>query len=78
MAGIKVPNRPRRLAAWAAAKSVPWLLLVTHERLEPGVDAAATLDACGLAVVMPMTGMLSADGCRRCHHSRPAADRAAG
>ena len=33
--------------------------MVTHERLEPGVDAAATLDACGLAVVMPMTGMLA-------------------
>ena len=39
--------------------SVPWLFMVTHEQLEPGVDVAATLDACGLAVVMPMTGMLA-------------------
>ena len=50
-------QQPRRLAAWAAAQSVPWLFMVTHEQLEPGVDAAATLDGCGLAVVMPMTGM---------------------
>ena len=47
----------REACAWAAAQSVPWLLLVTHERLQPGVDAAAALDACGLAAVMPMTGM---------------------
>jgi GNAT superfamily N-acetyltransferase len=45
--------------AWAAAQAVPWMLVVTHERLESGVDAAATLDACGLAAVMPMTGMLA-------------------
>ena len=49
--------RGREACAWAAAQSVPWLMVVTHERLESGVDAAATLDACGLAVVMPMTGM---------------------
>ena len=49
--------RGREACAWAAARSVPWMLVVTHERLEPGVDAAATLDACGLAAVMPMTGM---------------------
>ena len=49
--------RGREACAWAAAQSVPWLLMVTHEQLEPGVDAAATLDACGLAAVMPMTGM---------------------
>jgi GNAT superfamily N-acetyltransferase len=47
----------REACAWAAAQSVPWLLLVTHEQLEPGVDAAAILDACGLTAVMPMTGM---------------------
>ena len=47
----------REACAWAAAQSVPWLLVVTHEQLERGVDAAATLDACGLAAVMPMTGM---------------------
>lgn len=51
--------RGREACAWAAAQSVPWLLTVTHERLVSGVDAAATLDACGLAVVMPITGMLA-------------------
>jgi GNAT superfamily N-acetyltransferase len=49
----------REACAWAAAQSVPWLFMVTQEQLEPGVDVAATLDACGLAVVMPMTGMLA-------------------
>ena len=49
--------RGREACAWAAAQSVPWLFMVTHERLASGVDAAATLDACGLAPVMPMTGM---------------------
>jgi hypothetical protein len=49
--------RGREACAWAAAQSVPWLLMVTHERLESGVDVAAALDACGLAVLMPMTGM---------------------
>ena len=33
--------------------------MVTHERLQPGVDAAAVLDTCGLAPIMPMTGMLA-------------------
>ncbi len=51
--------RGRDACAWAAAQSVPWLLVVTHELLESGVDVAAALDACGLAVVMPMTGMLA-------------------
>jgi GNAT superfamily N-acetyltransferase len=49
--------RGREACAWAVAQSVPWLLMVTHERLESGVDVAATLEACGLAAVMPMTGM---------------------
>ena len=34
--------------------------MVTHEMLDSGVDAIATLDACGLSVVMPLTGMLTA------------------
>ena len=49
--------RGREPCAWAAAQSVPWLL-ITHER-QSGVDAAAALDACGLTVMMPMTGMLA-------------------
>jgi hypothetical protein len=51
--------RGREACAWAAAQSVPWMLVVTHERLGSGVDAAAALDSCGLAAVMPMTGMLA-------------------
>lgn len=49
--------RGRDACVWAAAQSVPWLFMVTHERLAPGVDVAATLDACGLAVALPLTGM---------------------
>ena len=50
-------TRGREACAWAADQSVPWLLVVTHEQLEQGVDAAATLEACGLTAVMPLTGM---------------------
>lgn len=45
--------------AWAARQAVPWLFVVTHERLAPGVEAVAILDRCGLAPVMPMTAMLA-------------------
>jgi ribosomal protein S18 acetylase RimI-like enzyme len=45
--------------AWAADKGVPWLLVATQETLAPGVDAAAELDSCGLAFVMPLTGMVA-------------------
>jgi hypothetical protein len=44
---------------WAEDKGAPWLFVVTHEALEPGVDAAATLDACGLMPLLPLTGMLA-------------------
>ena len=47
--------RGREPCAWAAAQSVPWLLMVTHER-QSGVDAAATL---GRAWSVPMIGMLA-------------------
>ena len=49
--------RGTEACAWAAAHDVPWMLIVTHELLGPAVDAAAALDACGLAPVMQMTGM---------------------
>src|SRR6188474_768937 len=49
--------RGREACAWAAVQSVPWLLVVTHEHIESGVDVAAALDACGLTVMMPLTGM---------------------
>jgi GNAT superfamily N-acetyltransferase len=51
--------RGREACAWAAAQAVPWLLMVTHEQLASGVNAAEALDACALAAVMPMTGMLA-------------------
>jgi len=53
-------TRAREACSWAAPRSVPWFFLITHERLAPGVDAAATLDACGLSAVMPLTGMVTA------------------
>jgi GNAT superfamily N-acetyltransferase len=49
----------REASAWAATQRVPWLFVVTHERLAPGLDAAAILDGCGLAPMMPLTGMLA-------------------
>ena len=53
-------SRAREACSWAAARSVPWFFMVTHELLDSDVDAIATLDACGLSVVMPLTGMLTA------------------
>ncbi len=51
--------RAREACAWAAPQSVPWLLMVTHERLQPGVDVAATLEADGMTAVIAMTGMIA-------------------
>lgn len=45
--------------AWASGRNVPWLFVVTHDALAGGVDAAAVLDGCGLAPMMPLTGMLA-------------------
>jgi GNAT superfamily N-acetyltransferase len=45
--------------AWAGTKNVPWLFVVTHERLAHGVEAVEALDGCGLAPVMPLTGMVA-------------------
>lgn len=47
--------------AFASGRDVPWMFITTHEGLAPGVDAAAVLDACDLAPVMPLTGMLARD-----------------
>ena len=44
---------------WAEDKGAPWLFVVTHEALEPGVDAAATLEPSGLVPLLPLTGMLA-------------------
>jgi ribosomal protein S18 acetylase RimI-like enzyme len=42
---------------WVADNSVPWLFIVTHDELADGVDAATTLDDCGLVPVMSLTAM---------------------
>jgi GNAT superfamily N-acetyltransferase len=55
--GLAAKGRDAR--DWAADKGVPYLVVVTHETLAPGVDAAAVLAGCGLAPVMPLTGMVA-------------------
>ena len=47
----------RAACQWAADKTVPWMFIVTHETLAPGVDATAALEASGLVPIIPMTGM---------------------
>ena len=69
--------RGREACAWAADQSVPWMLVVTHEHLEPGVDAVSNTGR-----VRPDRGDAddrdaSADGRRRSHCARLAVDRAA-
>ena len=46
---------------WASADKAgtPWLFIVTHDTLEPGTDAGAVLDGCGLMPLLPMTGMIA-------------------
>lgn len=61
----------RDACAWAAGKNVPWMFIVTHEALMPGVDAASALEACGLVPMIPMTGM-------RAQRIAPAARTASG
>ena len=51
--------RGRAACAWAAGKNTPWLMLVTHEALAPGLDAAATLARAGLVPMLPLTGMIA-------------------
>lgn len=45
--------------AWAAETPVPWFFVVTHDTLEPGVDATAILGECGYGAVLPLTGMFA-------------------
>jgi len=47
----------RDAAKWSAGTAVPWMLIVTHEALAPGVDAASVLETSGLIPLIPMTGM---------------------
>ena len=49
----------RAACEFASRHNVPWFFVVTQEGLAPGTDAAAVLDSCGLAPIMPLTGMLA-------------------
>jgi GNAT superfamily N-acetyltransferase len=51
--------RGEHACAWASGRGVPWLFVVTHERLRPGTDATAVLESCGLTPMMPLTGMMA-------------------
>lgn len=51
--------RGEHACAWASNRGVPWMFVITHEALAPGTDAAAVLESCGLAPVMPLTGMMT-------------------
>jgi ribosomal protein S18 acetylase RimI-like enzyme len=50
----------RAAQAWASGQDMPYLFVVTHDALQPGVDAVAVLDRCGLGPMMPVTGMRAA------------------
>ncbi len=49
-----------RACEWAAPSGLPWLFVVTHEALSPGIDANEVLDDCGLTPILPLTGMRTA------------------
>ena len=59
LSGAALAAQGHGATRWASDKGAPWLLIVTHEALEPGIDAAAVLDGCGLAPLLPMTGMIA-------------------
>jgi GNAT superfamily N-acetyltransferase len=49
----------RTACEWAAETPAPWFFVVTHEHIEPGVDATAILGECGLGAALPLTGMFA-------------------
>ena len=49
----------RSACAFASKTALPWLLVVTHEALAPGVDATAALESCGLLPMIRLTGMVA-------------------
>lgn len=51
--------RAREACGWAADKHVPWLLLVTHEALQSGVEPVAALEGGGLVPMLQLTGMIA-------------------
>jgi GNAT superfamily N-acetyltransferase len=52
-------SHARAACEFASPHRVPWFFVITHERLAPGYDPTAVLDSCGLAPIMPLTGMLA-------------------
>ena len=65
VSGDALDANGRAACGFASERQLPWLFIVTHEALDPGVDAAATLDRCGLVPMLPLTGMVAehiADG----------------
>ena len=59
MSGHALKAAAEQACAWASRRGVPWLFVATDETLERGVDATAVLDGCGLAPMMPLTGMIA-------------------
>lgn len=57
LSAADLAERARAALGWAGELGVPWMFLVTHERLRAGTDAAAVLDGCGLGPMMALTGM---------------------
>ena len=49
----------QKACEWASKRGVPWLFVVTNETLAAGTDAAAALEPCGMAPLMPLTGMFA-------------------
>jgi GNAT superfamily N-acetyltransferase len=71
ISGDALARHAERASAWASGRQVPWLLVVTHDVLQPDVEPARVLDACGLAPAMPLTGMVAH---QIAPSARPAAD----
>jgi hypothetical protein len=49
----------REACDWASKRDIPWLFVITHEALAAGTDPVAALEPCGLAPLMPLTGMIA-------------------
>ncbi len=57
MSAAALQDLGSQAVARVSGKALPWMFMVTHEALEPGVEPTACLDACGLAPALPLTGM---------------------
>lgn len=52
-------EQAHEVCAWAQPHQLPWFLTVTHQKLSPGVDAAAVLDGLGMMPLLNLTGMIA-------------------